>query len=47
MRRPTFLHLSKIMSADLCMDLAQPFADFEKHNRRLNTSENLAAVNDC
>jgi len=35
----------QIVIANEAADLAQPFADFVKHDRRLDARENLTAVN--
>jgi len=37
----------QIVIANEAVDLAQPFADFVKHDGRLNARENLTAVNYC
>jgi hypothetical protein len=37
----------QIVIANEAADLAQPFADFVKHDRRLDARENLTAVNFC
>lgn len=41
------LKMHKVVIANEAMDLAQPFADFVKHDRRLDAREDLIAVSYC